>query len=66
MPYRPKSPHSPPREGGVVDRARGVRPCLASLWASTEVENRSKSSAGTTGKAFRSEDGGDVPISAAR
>ena len=53
--------------GGVVaDRTRGVRPCVARRWESIKAENWAESSAGTSEKAFRSDDDNDVAMPDAR
>ena len=52
--------------GVVVDRIRGVLSCVTRWWEFIEVENWAESSAGTGGKAVRSEDDGDVTMSDAR
>ena len=50
----------------MVDRPRGVLSCVARRWESTRAENWAESSAGTRGKAARSEGDGDVAMPDAR
>ena len=50
--------------GGVVaDRIRGLLSRATRRWEFTKVENWAESSAGTGGKAARSEDDGDATMS---
>ena len=67
--YIPAATKEPPalaaaqEEGCVVaDRIRGVLSCVVRRWELIKAENLAESSAGTRGKAARSEDDGDVEM----